>query len=421
MLWRRAVDRNARTWGDSAALTLATCLPASFLTNSLNILSFPWNKGLSEVDLKQTEGPQGPRVSNLWTRDADGDSLGLEMGRNGLRVLAVFVMSIALPAVAAGQRDSITITSVTATSATGAAVVTIAANGPLPAPTIGTVDGPPRIFMDFVGVRSKVPAVTRSADPRIIRVRVALNSTQPLITRVVIDLAAHVPHRIEQSAGRLLVVVGDAAPRSTPPPPPPVLTASRTTAPPPPVSVPRASESAIPPVPPLPEPVPTSPPPPYPTSLAPGDPTESRTPPAASPRTASKTTRSAPRTVASPPPPKEIDRYLGLVRGNLDRLRLQQPLLGLIGSAAELPLERLQMAGGELQRLSQELAAIEPPSALRTHHDLLVQSARLGVIATSLRMEALVSGDAPTLRNANSAASGAMLLFNRACEDLGCQ
>jgi len=36
-------------------------------------------------------------------------------------------------------------------------------------------------------------------------------------------------------------------------------------------------------------------------------------------------------------------------------------------------------------------------------------------------MEALVSGDAPTLRNANSAASGAMLLFNRACEDLGCQ
>jgi hypothetical protein len=143
-------------------------------------------------------------------------------------------------------------------------------------------------------------------------------------------------------------------------------------------------------------------------------------PAAAPPRTASKGSRSTSKT-AAPPPPKEIDRYLGLVRGTLDRLRLQQPLLGLIGSAAELSLDRLQMANGELRRLSEELAALEPPPTLRGHHDLLVQSARLGVIATSMRMEALGSSDGAMVRNANSAASGAVLLFNRACEDLGCQ
>jgi hypothetical protein len=110
-----------------------------------------------------------------------------------------------------------------------------------------------------------------------------------------------------------------------------------------------------------------------------------------------------------------------MVRGNLDRLRLQQPLLGLIGSSAEMTTDRLQMAGSELQRLSQELAAVEPPASVRGHHDLLLQSTRLGIIATSMRMEALSSGDSATLRNANSAASGAVLLFNRACEDLGCQ
>jgi hypothetical protein len=123
----------------------------------------------------------------------------------------------------------------------------------------------------------------------------------------------------------------------------------------------------------------------------------------------------------SPPPPKDLDRYLGTVRGTLDRLRLQQPLLGLIGSSAEMTMDRLQMAGSELQRLSQELAAAEVPASVRAHHDLLLQSARLGVIATAMRMEALGSGDSATLRNANSAASGAVLLFNRACEDLGCQ
>jgi hypothetical protein len=351
-------------------------------------------------------------------------------------ILVAILMSIALPAVAAGQRGSTSITSVTATTASGAAIVSIAADGPLPPPTIGTVDGPPRIFLDFAGVRARVPAVTQSADPRVVRVRVALNSTQPLITRVVIDLAAHVPHRIEQSAGRLLVVVGDSAPVALPPAT--ARSASRTvplptvpplpSAPPPRAAAPPSSSSPaindaaaapIPPVPPLPEPTPMSPVPSLPPNSGAPEVTEKRSTPAS--RTNTRDLRGASRSTLTPPPPKDLDRYLGMVRGTLDRLRLQQPLLGLIGSSADMTAERLQMAGSELQRLSQELAAVEPPPSVHAHHDMLLQSARLGVIATSMRMEALGSIDSPTLRNANSAASGAVLLFSRACQDLGCQ
>jgi len=162
-----------------------------------------------------------------------------------------------------------------------------------------------------------------------------------------------------------------------------------------------------------------SPAPSIPASAATLDPPENRS--TSAPRPTTKDVRGTSRSTLPPPPPKDLERYLGQVRGTLDRLRLQQPLLGLITSSPDLTLEQLQMASSEFQRLAQEFSTFDPPASLRAHHDLLVQSARLGVIAAAMRMEALSSGDLPTLRNASSAASGAVLLFNRACEDLGCQ
>jgi hypothetical protein len=341
----------------------------------------------------------------------------------------LLVMGLVRPAASAGQRAPIAVTSIRATTVSTEAVVVIAADGPLPAPTVGTLDEPPRIFLDFAGIGTRVPTVTRSTDARIRRVRAAVHSAQPLVTRVVVDLAAHEPHRIEQSPGRVLIVIGGSGPStaSVPTPadpasaiPAPTPTVPVTTAPPtaPAADPPRgSSETAIPPVPPLPDPPGASDrPASRPLATAP----RVRSVPDPSSARETSATRKPYRPPAPPPPAKDLERYREQVRTALDRLRLQQPLLQLLSSYEEVTLDRLRMAAAELQRLAQELTGITPPESLRAQHNLVVQAARLGITATTLRMEAASTSDAATLRNAASAASGAMLMLNRACEDIGC-
>lgn len=71
-------------------------------------------------------------------------------------------------------------------------------------------DLPPRIILDFPGMEFTMPAVTTLGGPAD-RVRVAVNSRQPLVTRAVIDLKYPVSHRIESSEGALTVVLEEAS------------------------------------------------------------------------------------------------------------------------------------------------------------------------------------------------------------------
>jgi hypothetical protein len=329
----------------------------------------------------------------------------------------------------AGQRAAVVIKSVSMTTAGTEAVVTVEANGALPAPTAGTVDNPPRIFLDFPGVGSAVPAVTRSTDARIRRVRVGINSVSPLITRVVLDLVAHEPHRIVQAPGRVMVVLGlsegsattaAAPPPATPPiplppspstatKPPPVSTAAPKPSPAPapatPVDAPPPGRSVAgpPPVPPLPEPTR-----PTPTDSA-----------ATTPDRSSRPTRSSYRPSAPPPSPRDQQRYLEQIRGILDRAHLQRPLLRTIETMGDLDADRLLMAMREWRQVSEELAEVVPPESLRIQHDLILQSARFALHATTLRVES-DPDDAEGKKNAGSAAAGAILMFDRACEQVGC-
>jgi AMIN domain len=316
----------------------------------------------------------------------------------------------------AGQRAAVVIKSVSMTTAGTEAVVTVEANGALPAPTAGTVDNPPRIFLDFPGVGSAVPAVTRSTDSRIRRVRVGINSVSPLITRVVLDLVANEPHRIVQAPGRVMVVIGLPEGSATPATPliplPP--SPSTTTKPPPPVSsaapkpspapAPAKPVDAPPPVPPLPEPT-------RPT------PTDSAATPA---DRSSRPTRSSYRPSSPPPSPRDQQRYLEQIRGILDRAHLQRPLLRTIETMGDLDSDRLLLAMRELRQVSEELAEVVPPETLRTQHDLILQSARFALLAATIRVEAGDQGDAEGKKNAASAAAGAILMFDRACEQVGC-
>jgi hypothetical protein len=71
-----------------------------------------------------------------------------------------------------------------------------------------------------------------------------------------------------------------------------------------------------------------------------------------------------------------------------------------------------------VESIRQALAEIKPTPDRGPTHDMLLQSCTLAQRALKLRM----SGSDPTvLRNASSAAAGALLLLDRVCIDVGCE
>jgi AMIN domain len=297
-------------------------------------------------------------------------------------------------------------------------VITIEATGELPLPTPGAAEGPPRIFFDFAGVALKAPAVTPSTDSRIRRVRAAVHTARPLVTRVVLDLVAAQPFNLERSAGRVRVILGNTSnvmsrgiapvpPLPDPPAPPAV--------PREPIRPPATDPAAAPPN------VPREPPfrpPAAPPAPSGGTPTPPARPDPPSPAPSSVPPRPAPTT--SQAPAKDIERYRRQISPALDRLRLQEPLLTSLDIAEDQTVDRVQLAVEEFERLRQELLGIKPPDTLRSQHDMLIQSTVLALMATRLRLEAFRTSDPATLRNAASAAAGATLLLDRVCADLGC-
>ncbi|MCC6992585.1 MAG: type IV pilus secretin PilQ [Acidobacteria bacterium] len=78
--------------------------------------------------------------------------------------------------------------------------VAIVGNGPLKATTVEEAkDMPPRVLLDFEGVVASrsVPAVVGVNQADVTRVRVATNSREPLVTRVVVDLKRKLEYRVE--------------------------------------------------------------------------------------------------------------------------------------------------------------------------------------------------------------------------------
>ena len=120
--------------------------------------------------------------------------------------------------------------SVKATQLPTGFAVTLAGNGPLVATSVETAsDLPPRVFLDFRGVSAgRVAAETNVRAAGIERVRVATNSREPLITRVVIDLARQIPYTIETVGEEIRVLFTRAVEATTAlaVPAPPVQTAA---------------------------------------------------------------------------------------------------------------------------------------------------------------------------------------------------
>jgi type IV pilus assembly protein PilQ len=107
----------------------------------------------------------------------------------------------------------------------GVTTVTLVGNGRLAAAGVTeSKDRPRRLVLDFPNVTSTAPTQTAIDSPFVTRVRVALNSHQPLVTRVVMEIAGTTSYRVERSgeSGRdLAVVFEQARPTNTVTLPPP--------------------------------------------------------------------------------------------------------------------------------------------------------------------------------------------------------
>ncbi len=94
----------------------------------------------------------------------------------------------------------------------GTTVVTLTGNGRLvPTSVTETQEQPRRLVFDFAGVSPKAPAQTAVDSPLVKRVRVALHSSTPLVTRVVMEIADGATYHLERSDPELAVVF-DGAP-----------------------------------------------------------------------------------------------------------------------------------------------------------------------------------------------------------------
>ncbi|MEK6630392.1 MAG: type IV pilus secretin PilQ, partial [Acidobacteriota bacterium] len=122
--------------------------------------------------------------------------------------------------------------------------VTFVGTGPLKASSVETArDLPPRLVVDFPNTSFSVPAVTTVGKGPVEKVRVAVNSRQPLVTRVVIDLKYPVAYRVETGGDDFAVLLDPTTP-------PAAATREATqVAPPPPVAAPAPAAEVDKPVP----------------------------------------------------------------------------------------------------------------------------------------------------------------------------
>ena len=93
----------------------------------------------------------------------------------------------------------------------------------------------------------------------------------------------------------------------------------------------------------------------------------------------------------------------------------------LVAIDQQQPLPSLTANRTEVSAIFRTLSTMRPNEVVRATHDLLVRSASLALMALTLRDTP--AGEPPNqeaLRNAASAAAGALLLLDRVCMEIGC-
>jgi hypothetical protein len=253
-------------------------------------------------------------------------------------------------------------------------IVTLEASARLPPPVVGTLDSPPRVFLDFYGVRPAALSARFPGSGVVTAVRFILNTREPPVTRVFIDLrkmASYVIESAQGDAARLRIVLssanGPAKPEATPPPAPPV------------------------------------------ASPRPAAPPRNEEPPRRSPG-------------PEPEPPKtsanDLKTYRSQASESLQRLIDLRPLLASIDRRAAISVDSLQLAVEEFRDIRAEVLALDAPRPFRGTHDMLLRACALALQAANTRLEAVRTANTNAEWNAASAAAGAIMLIDRARAEL---
>ncbi len=274
----------------------------------------------------------------------------------------------------AGRQVWTTLRAVTVAASKDGVAVVIEASGPLVQPSSGLANNPPRIYIDFADVLPGQAIQSVPENPLVRRVRVAEHSSSPLITRLVIDLTKPAGYRIDSSnlaQGRLTVALSatdSAMPLRTQASPPVVRD---------PGSVPREPRDGL----------------------------------------------SVPKAAVRDPIPEQVavNAYGVRVSAALVRLHALRPLLESIDHLANPLPQNLDAAISEFEAIGKILSGIKPPRSRERAHALLQRTCTMGVRAIRMRQDGARTNDSAAMVNAASAAAGALLMLERANQELAGQ
>jgi len=188
-----------------------------------------------------------------------------------------------------------TLTAIDVTSGPEGTRVRLTGTGILKPSSIAPTKGlPARLVIDLPDVQTKVPAVTQVGKGPIDRIRVAINSSKPLVTRAVIDLKYPVSHVVEKTDSGVSILLEPATqiptPQAAPPPAQPV----PQTPPPVPAPVVQPPVAAAQP----------------PAAAAPAPAAAPATQPSPAPAAPSDTRAAGTQTIGATPPPKQYTGHL---------------------------------------------------------------------------------------------------------------
>jgi hypothetical protein len=123
-----------------------------------------------------------------------------------------------------------------------------------------------------------------------------------------------------------------------------------------------------------------------------------------------------------------LDRYAAVRRRLLDYETAVRPAFSALDGLRSLlqyyrelrgvSFERTVAAGERFDRLRGQIEGVTPPPEAAAIHATLISALRMAVEATVRRREAAATNAMPTMRAASSAAAGALLLGDRARDDL---
>jgi len=252
--------------------------PSTFIVDLRNVSSAGFANGFSAragspvraVAVEDTSGPDGERMSRVRVSLAEPITPRVRSQRNLIFVEVDAGAPTASAAVAAPE--PVSLRSLRTEVGPEGISLLLSGTGALMPSAVKSAGGlPHRLVLDFPNVTPLVPSVTAVRQGAVERVRVAVNTRDPLVTRVVVDLNRETAHRLVPGAdGRSLRLTFPNEEPSAAAPGADAMTALATQDPSP------ASPATVPP------PVPPTPAPPV------AAPAAARTAPPAAPATASR-------------------------------------------------------------------------------------------------------------------------------------